>query len=185
LISIKENNSHYINTGDIMNTFSVPQFLSEMSVSKDDPELELAMDAVELTELGCDDGWLARQEHFGVAGAMERQIEYLGSVLLPNAEDKIKKMASDGIIGESYTQDHWFGTTNSDSPHENEEISFDQQIEDQQNFADGLRARMRTAAIRMVTRIKAHDELSNTLGQLTYSAIKAKATANRNAKATA
>ena len=150
---------------------------------KNDAELELAMDSVNLTELGCDDGWLARQEHFGVAGAMERQIEYLGNTLLPNAEAKIQKMASGGIIGESYTQDHWFGTTNTESPHENEEIAFDQQIEDQQNFADDLRARMRTAAIRMVTRIKAHDDISNTLGQLTYSAIKAKATANRMAKA--
>jgi hypothetical protein len=148
---------------------------------KNDAELELAMDSVKLTELGCDDGWLARQEHFGVAGAMERQIEYLGNTLLPNAEAKVQKMASGGIIGESYTQDHWFGTTNTESPHENEEIAFDQQIEDQQNFADDLRARMRTAAIRMVTRIKAHDDISNTLGQLTYSAIKAKAAANRAA----
>ena len=173
---------NFINTGDDM-TFNIAEYLGDMVVNPDDPELELATDAVKLTELGCDDAWLARQEHFGVAGAMERQIEYLGTTLLPNAEAKITKMSSSGVIGESYSADHWFGTTNSDSPHENEEISFDQQIEDQQNFADGLRARMRTAAIRMVTRVRAHDDVSKMLDQLTYSAIKAKAASNRMAKA--
>ena len=161
--------------------FNISQFLNDLEVSPDDPELELANDSVKLTELGCEDAWLARQEHFGVAGAMERQIEYLGNTLLPNTEAKIQRMASSGVIGESYSADHWFGTTNEDDPHVNDEVAFDQQIEDQQNFADNLRARMRTAAIRMVTRIRAHDELSKTLDQLTYSAIKAKAAANRAA----
>tara|TARA_R110000823_G_scaffold120782_1_gene245622 strand:+ start:523 stop:1065 length:543 start_codon:yes stop_codon:yes gene_type:complete len=177
------NNSNFINTGEYNMTFNIKEYLNDMVVSQEDPELELAMDSVKLTELGCDDAWLARQEHFGVAGAMERQIEYLGTTLLPVAEAKITKMSSTGVMGESYTQDHWFGTTNSERPHESEEVSFDQQIEDQQNFADGLRDRMRTAAIRMVTRVRAHDELSNLLNQLTYASIKSKATANRKARA--
>jgi|TARA_R110000822_G_scaffold300834_2_gene424366 hypothetical protein len=164
-------------------TFNMKEFLDDMTVGQDDEELEMAMDSVKLTELGCDDAWLARQEHYGVAGAMERQIEYLGTTLLPSAEAKITKMSSDGVMGESYVADHWFGTSNSERPHESEEIAFDQQIEDAQNFADGLRSRMRTAAIRMVTRIRAHDEISITLSQLTYASIKSKAAANRRAKA--
>ena len=134
--------------------FNINQYLSDLTVLEDDVELKQAMELVELTELICDDAWLARQDHFGSAGAMERQLEYLGGTLLPNAENR----------------------------HENEEISFDQQLEDQENFIDGLKIRMRTAAILFVTRVRAHDELSKTLDQLTYSGIKAKAASNRQAK---
>lgn len=165
-------------------TFLVNQFLNELIVLEGDEELKQSLDIIELDEILCDDAWLARQTHFGVAGAMERQIEYLGSTLLPNAERKLQRMNSEGVIGESYTQDSWFGTTNEDDNHVNEEVSFDQQVEDQQNFVDGLQTRMRTAGIIMVTRVRAHDALSKTLDQLTYSAIKATAAANR-AKANA
>ena len=185
MISIKVNNSHFVNTGDNNMTFNITEFLNEMTVADDNEELQLAVDSVKLTELGCDDAWLARQEHYGVAGAMERQIEYLGTTLLPVAENKITQAASNGVRGESYCADNWFGTTNSTSPHESNDVSPDQQVEDAQNFADGLRSRMRTAAIRMVTRIRAHDEISKDLGQLTYGMIKAKAEANRRAKAKA
>ena len=164
--------TEYFNLQEYMNTLVVPQ---------DDPELEKAKDIVELTEIVCDDAWLARQDHYGSAGAMERQIQYLGSTLLPNAERKLQRMNSDGVIGESYTQDSWFGTTNEDDPHINDEISFDQQKEDQQNFVDGLKIRMRTAAIMFATRVRAHDAISLTLDQLTYGGIKAKAQSNREA----
>ena len=40
---------------------------------------------------------------------------------------------------------------------------------------------MRTAAILFVTRVRAHDAISKTLEQLTYSGIKAKAASNREA----
>jgi hypothetical protein len=164
-------------------TFSIGQYMQDLTVSPDDEELEKAKDHAELTELICEDAWLARQAHFGVAGAMERQLEYLGGTLLPNAEQRISKMASDGVIGESYSVDSWFGTTNEDDPHINDEIAFDQQIDDQKDFAEGLRDRMRTAAIIMATNIRAHDDISKTLNQLTYGAIKAKASANRAARA--
>lgn len=162
--------------------FNLNQYLSELTVEPDDEELIKANEIIELTEIICDDAWLARQDHYGSAGAMERQIEYLGGTLLPNAEAKLQRMSGEGIIGESYTQDSWFGTTNEDDPHVNDEVSFDQQIEDQQNFVDGLRTRMRTAAILFVTRVRAHDDLSKTLDQLTYGAIKAKAASNRAAQ---
>ncbi|MAG26337.1 hypothetical protein CMI47_12375 [Candidatus Pacearchaeota archaeon] len=163
--------------------FKLNDYLSELVVEQDDPELMKALDIVELTELVCDDAWLARQDHYGSAGAMERQIEYLGTTLLPNAEAKLSRMESRGVIGESYTQDSWFGTANEEDPHINDEIPFDQQVEDQKNFIDQLKGRMRTAAILFVTRVRAHDALSMTLDQLSYSGIKAKAESNRQARA--
>ena len=162
-------------------TFNLATYLDDMVVTQDDPDLKLAIDSVELTELACDDAWLARQEHYGVAGAMERQLEYLGGTLVPNAESRIQRMSSEGVMGESYTMDSWFGTSNEDDQHINDEIALDQLIDDQQTFVDGLHRRMRVAAIRFVTRVRAHDELSKTLEQLTYGGIKAKAEANRKA----
>jgi hypothetical protein len=162
--------------------FNLNQYLNDLIVSQDDEELKKCLDVIELDEIIYNDPWLCRQGHFGVAGAMERQLEYLGGTLLPNSEAKLTRMASSGVIGESYTQDSWFGTTNEDDPHINEEISFDQQIDDQQEFVDSLRNRMRTAAIVFVSRVRAHDELSKQLDQLSYSAIKAKAESNRQAR---
>ena len=95
--------------------FNLNNYLNELVVPANDDILDKAKDITELTEVICDDHWLSRQAHFGYAGAMERQIEYLGNTLLPTAEDKLKRMNSDGVIGESYTQDSWFGTTNADA----------------------------------------------------------------------
>lgn len=162
--------------------FNINEYLAELTVEQDDEELVKALEIIELTEIICDDAWLARQDHYGSAGAMERQIEYLGGTLLPNAMNKLQRMNSGGVIGESYTQDSWFGTTNDDDPHVNDEVSFDQQAEDQANFVDSLQVRMRTAAILFVTRVRAHDELSKALDQLTYGGIKAKAASNREAR---
>jgi hypothetical protein len=101
-------------------TFNINEYLSELTVNEDDIELKQALELVELTELICDDAWLARQDHYGSAGAMERQIEYLGGTLLPNSERKTSRMAADGIIGESYVMDNWFGKSNDESRHESE-----------------------------------------------------------------
>lgn len=162
--------------------FNLNQYLSDLTVAQDDEELKRALDIIELDEIMYNDPWLSRQGHFGVAGAMERQLDYLGGTLLPNSEAKLQRMNSNGVIGESYTQDSWFGTTNEDDPHVNEEVSFDQQVDDQQEFVNSLENRMRTAGIVFVTRIRAHDELSKQLDQLSYSAIKAKAESNRQAR---
>ena len=159
--------------------FSLNEYIQDLIVHQDDEELAKSLEVVDLTALICDDAWLSRQAYYGMAGAMERQLEYLGTTLLPNSEQKLTRMSANGVIGESYTPDSWFGTSNEDDPHVNEEISFDQQIEDQQNFIDQLRTRMRTAAILFVTHVRAHDELSGQLNQLSYSGIKAKAAQNR------
>ncbi len=163
--------------------FNLQAFLNELVVKEGDEEVNQAQDIVQLIAVICDDPWLTRQAYYGMAGAMERQITYLGETLLPNTESRISRMNSSGIIGESYTQDSWFGTTNADDPHVNDEVSFDQQIDDAQTFADQLRTRMRTAAIIFVTHLRAHDDISKDIDppQLTYGQIKSKALANRRA----
>jgi hypothetical protein len=167
-------------------TFNVQTFINDLTVNQDDIELKQAMDIVELVQLACEDAWLSRQAHFGLAGAMERQLTYLGETLVPNSERRLQRLSSEGVMGESYTQDSWFGTTNAEEPHVNEEEKpKDQLIDDSQSFIDQLKVRMRTAAIIMVTNVRAHDELSKTLEQLTYGQIKAKAESNRQARAKA
>ena len=160
----------------------VATFLAEIVISEENGTTELlqrAKDACEVNQLIDDDKWLSRADNFGQAGAMDRHIEYLGHTLLPNAEAKLNRMTSKGIIGESYVRDSWFGETNAQEPHVNEEVSFDQLVEDQQNFIDQLKRRMTIAGIKMVVAIRNHDQLSNDLEQLTYAGIKAKAAANR------
>tara|TARA_R100001082_G_scaffold79814_1_gene47114 strand:+ start:11803 stop:12312 length:510 start_codon:yes stop_codon:yes gene_type:complete len=151
-------------------------YLSDLVVEQDDEEFLAAKDLVEASAILCNDKWLTRQAHFGMAGAMERQLEFLGGTLLPNAEDKLRRMESNGIIGESYTKDSWFGATNEEDPHINDEIPFDQVKDDQQTFIEEIRTRMRTAAIIFVVHVRAHDLLSSILQpqQLSYSAIKTK-----------
>jgi hypothetical protein len=164
--------------------FALNEYLKELSstVTPDNDELQRAKDHVELTALICDDPWLSRQAYYGVAGAMERQIEYLGNTLLPNSEAKLQKMNMNGVMGESYTIDSWFGTANKDDPHINEEIALDVLIDDQETFCQGLRDRMKTAAIIFVCNMKAHDEVSKILDQLTYSGIKARAAMNKQSR---
>ena len=77
--------------------FNLNTYLNELVVTKDDEEYIKANDIIELTNVICDDPWLARQDHFGSAGAMERQLEYLGGTLLPNAQSRAARMASKGI----------------------------------------------------------------------------------------
>lgn len=161
--------------------FNLQEFLSELAVPENDIELKQALEIIELTEIICDDAWLARQDHFGSAGAMERQLEYIGSTLLPNVETQISRMSSDGVRGESYVQDSWFGATNTENPHISDEVDKDERIDNRIEFANQLRTRMRTAAIIFVTRVRAHDALSSTLEQLSYQGIKAKAASNRRA----
>ena len=165
-------------------TFNLQAYLNDLTVSEDDETVKKSLDVVELLGIICDDKWLARQAYYGVCGAMERQLVYLGETLLPNTESRISRMVSTGIIGESYSQDHWFGNTNDDNPHVNDEVAFDQQIDDTKTFAEELRERMRTAAIIFVVHLREHDKISKNMEppQLMYGQIKSKAESNRQAK---
>ena len=164
-------------------TFNLNEYLNNLTVTSDDEEYIAAKDLLEAQEILCNDKWLARQANFGMAGAMERQLEYLGGTLLPNSEDKLRRMNSNGVIGESYTKDSWFGHTNEDEQHVNDELPFDQLRDDQQSFIEQLEQRMRTAGIIFGVNVRQHDFLSSILQpqQLSYAAIKAKGQQNRAA----
>ena len=162
--------------------FNVQDFINDLTVNQDDIELTQAKEVADLMSLLCDDAWLARQYFFGASGSMERQIEFLGGTLLPNAEAQITRLSSQGIGGVSYTQDSWFGTTNADDQHINDEVNPDQLIDDKQMFAEQLRTRMRTAAIILVVNVREHDDISDMLGQHKYGTIKAMAAAKRSTR---
>ena len=161
--------------------FDLPGYLETLTVDSKDEDVKRSLELVELIGIICDDAWLCRQAYYGMAGAMERQIDYLGSTLVPNAETRVSRLASSGIRGESYVQDSWFGTTNEDDAHVNDEVGSEQALADAQEFLRNLEYRMRTAAIIFVTHVRAHDSISKDLDQLSYGQIKAKAEANRKA----
>mgnify|MGYP003134308740 CR=1 FL=1 len=165
--------------------FNVTEYVNDLEVTENDQELQQIIQAKTLHELICDDAWLARQLHFGVAGAMERQLEYLGGTLLPQAEQRLQRMESEGIMGESYVVNSWFGETNKEDEHTNDEIPHDVQVDNQKGRVEQFRARMRTAGIMFVIYLQSHDEISRDLDQLTYAQIKARAAFNRNQTAAA
>ena len=159
--------------------FSINEYVNGLVVQEDDEELAQAKQVAEINNMLCDDGWLVRQLYFGVAGSMERQIQYLGGTLIPNAESRKTKLGSDGVRGESLVIDSWFGTSNADKNHEADETP-DQEMDDTETFIENLQVRMRTAAIIMVVNIKCHDEVSKGLGQMSFGQIKAAAETKRN-----
>lgn len=162
--------------------FNINEYLHGLVIEEDDYRYDLAKKTVELVELGCEDAWLARAEHFGTIGSLQSQIEYLANTLIPKAEMKISKISSDGVGGEGYNFNTFEGFSNSEEQHVNDEIGQEDIIENQRQFVDGLKARMENAGIRMITRIIAHDNLSKLLDQLTYGGIKKRAAHNKKAR---
>ena len=159
------------------------EYINDLVVTEDDAELKQAKDSVEVSELLCNDEWLVRQLHYGVAGAMERQMDYLLDTLIPRTESRIARLNGQTVSRE-IVQPSWAGSTNSEEAHINDEAP-DQAIDNSQTFLESLEKRVRTAAIIFVMHMKAHDEVSNVLEQLTYGQIKQKAAQNRKAAAKA
>jgi hypothetical protein len=161
--------------------FNVYAYLNELTVTQDDEEVARSKDWTTLTLLILDDPWLARQGFFGMAGAMERQIEYLGGTLRPNTVAKLQRTYVGNINSESdLSQVKW---ANYDAPHLNDDIPVDDQRASTEAFIEQLDERMRTASILFVECLKQHDGISKELDQLTYSGIKAKAASNKAAMA--
>jgi hypothetical protein len=155
------------------------EYIKDLVVNEDDPKLQEAKDSVEVSELLCNDPWLLRQLHYGVAGAMERQMDYLFNDLIPSVESKIARLNGQTVSRE-IVQPSWAGSTNSEEPHINDEAP-DQAIDNSQTFLESLENRVRTAAIIFVMHMKAHDEVSITLDQLSYAQIKHRAAQKREA----
>jgi hypothetical protein len=106
---------------------------------------------------------------------------YLSDLTVAQDDEELKRALDIIELDEIMYDDPWL----SRQGHFGDEVSFDQQVDDQREFVNGLENRMRTAGIVFVTRVRAHDELSKQLDQLSYSAIKAKANSNRAARAKA
>lgn len=159
--------------------FNVQEFVNTLTVEPDDEKLTQANEMVLLTTLICEDAWLCRQAMFGVAGAMERQIMFLGGTLIPNNERTLTRMSSEGVSSEAYVPAQWVGTSNSLNEHINDEIPIEDKIVNKQEFIEDLKHRMRTAAIIFAVHLREHDELSTELDQLSYYGIKASADAKR------
>tara|TARA_R110000765_G_scaffold322315_1_gene414168 strand:+ start:132 stop:623 length:492 start_codon:yes stop_codon:yes gene_type:complete len=160
---------------------TVNQYVNELTVDADDLDLVQAKEHATLSELLCDDLWLVRQLHYGVAGAMERQMDYLMNTLIPNTESRIARLNGQTVSREEISV-NWAAPTNSEEVHNNDENPA-QAIDDAQTFVEGLHKRVRTAAIIYVIHVQAHDEASKILEQFTYQQIKDKAASNRAARA--
>ena len=59
-------------------TFNLQGYLNDLVVTEDDENVEKSLAVVDLLGILCNDKWLARQAYYGVCGAMERQLVYLG-----------------------------------------------------------------------------------------------------------
>ena len=168
--------------------FNINDFLTNLDVSDSTDIIDETLDLTKIVHLITNDPWLARQAFFGLAGSMERQLEWIGSSMYPNAVRKLERLASGGIKSETYTVNNWFGTTNADNEHVNaetvishtgDEINVDQQLDDQREFVDELEGRMKRAGIIFVYCMKEHDKLSDELDQLSYAGIKVKGAMNK------
>ena len=158
--------------------FKVNAFCKELVVTPDNEVLQEVKKLFNATSVLLEDAYSTRAYFWGVASAMENQIQYLGSNYLPNLERRVNTLEGNGYLSEGDLQVNWF--SNEDKPHVNEDLDVDTQASDVRNQIDVIQDRMRTLAITYVTAVREHDDISKDLQQLTYGAIKSRAAAKRN-----
>ena len=156
--------------------FNVAAYIQGLNVTPDDEDFINYKQQAEITLLACDDAYLARADFWGMATARENQVLYIGDRLLPNVERQLNQLTGRGINSES---NETFRFSNEEAPHINEEVSIEELVADKEAMIDQLNDKMRRAAIGLVIAVQNHDELSQVLGQLTYSGIKAQASTKR------
>jgi hypothetical protein len=157
--------------------FNVTEYLNSITISKDDETYIQATDHARMTAIICDDAYLTRQAYFGIAGAMDRQLEYLGGTLLPSVEQRIRTKNSSGIMAESYVLDHQLGFSNSMKEHINAE--YDEQEDNDAKFKEELEERMFVAGVMCIVNILAHDDVSKDINQMSYGQIRGRAAQNK------
>ena len=157
--------------------FDINNYISTLSVPSDDPVLHDTKRLFEIAQNILDDAYLCRAHAWGVAAAMENQITYLGGNLLPNFENKLNILAGKGVLSQSDLRTFKF--SNEEQPHINEDQDKGDQIAEQEARIDQVVNKMRSAAIMFVYAVRNHDEISESLGQLNYVAIKSKAASKR------
>lgn len=163
-----------------MSDFNVNQFVNDLQVNSDDVTLMQTKDLIAMKHIVYDDAWSVRQSCCNEAWGMLSHIRYIGGSLLANAEQKRNRLQGNGILSESIDV-NWGKAPNAERPHENDEISIDDQVDAQENFITDLKDRMRRCAISYVLHVQEHDDISRDLDQLTFSAIQAKSAARRAA----
>jgi len=163
--------------------FNFKQYVFDLTVDQDNQERVDAEQALEVNQVLYGDPWLVRAHTFGVAGAMQRQVEFVMGTLLPQQEQKLARLKSDGVLGESYVNAAWntTDTTNATDPHINDENPT-QEIDDCEMFIEQLRSRVLTACIHFIVNLIVHDDVSKDLNQKTYGQIQATSAANRKAR---
>ena len=158
--------------------FKVNAFCQDLQVTPDNEVLMEFKKLFTATSALLEDAYSTRAYFWGVASAMENQIQYLGSNYLPNLERRVNTLEGNGYLSEGDLQVDWF--SNEDKPHVNDETPIDTQASDVRNQIDVIQDRMSTLAIAYVTAVREHDDISKDLQQLTYGAIKSRAAAKRS-----
>ena len=159
--------------------FNVNQYCKDMTVAANDNDVVEFKRLNEATQIIYDDAYLARAYFWGVASSMENQLSYLGGNYLPNLERRMNTLNSEGILSQTDLDVNWH--SNEDQLHVNDDQPVEEHKAIQQSRIDIVHTKMRTAAICYVLAVRAHDDISHTLDQLTFSGIKAKAEAKRSA----
>ena len=158
-------------------TFNVNEFCSEIEITPDNEVLVEWKQLFNTTQILLDDAYSCRAYFWGVASAMENQIQYLGGNYLPNLERRVNQLEGNGFLSESDLQVSWH--SNEDKPHVNEEVDAILQSSEVKDQIDNIQDRMVNLGVAYVLARTSHDDISKTLNQLTYGAIKAKAAARK------
>jgi len=162
--------------------FDFEAYLKGLKKEGNEETFEHAVDAATVEAIAANDPWLSRAAHYGSASAMENHAKFVGGNLLPGQQRKLFKMEAKGVMGESYTRDNWFGTTNEEpesNPHVSEEVPFDQLCDDVKTFIEELENRILRAAVIHIVRVEFHDRDSEKIDQYSYADIKRSAALKR------
>jgi len=161
--------------------FDLREYIASLKVDTNDSWFKDTTRWVELGESVVDDAYLARALFWGVASAMENQLVYLGNNFRVNLTNQLQRLIGNGILSEDDVS--VFKFANELRPHINEDRSKDDLIADKEAQIAQVDAKMYVAAVLFVHAVRKHDEISLELNQLTYSAIKARAS-QRNSNRT-
>jgi hypothetical protein len=159
-------------------TFNAAEYIRDLPVASDDDFLVEVRKLNEVREQMYNNAYVCRALFWGEAAALENQLVYLGNNLLPAAQRRITALESNGVLGES---EDMYRFSNEDKPHVNDEIPVGDQTLELQMRRDQIEVTMRECAIGLVEAVRRHDDLSQTLGLLSFAGVKARAFEKRAA----
>jgi hypothetical protein len=157
--------------------FVLSEYLEGLTVNKND---DVLTDWKKLSDgilMVCDDAYIARSVFWGLATALENNANYVGSRLLPQAEQRLNSIEGRGFKSEADVTKTWFA--NEDAPHVNDDVPIDQQIDNQKAMIEQRADKLRRAAIGYAVAVRHHDSISADLDQLSYAQIKQRSNTKR------